>query len=492
MSYSMSLNLQQKQSLKQSQRMIMSPQMQQAIHLLQMPVMELATMIDAELQQNPVLEYSQEPDRDDDDARQLEQEPSEDREESVEAEVTFDDNDFEVLKRLDEDYRDHFAESGGYQAKRTQEEEKLKTFLETAVRADTSLFEHLMQQAHESFEAPEELAVAELIAGSLDDSGFLTTLPEEIALLNGFEEALVRVVLEEVQTFEPAGIAANNLQDSLLLQLRQRGKEGSLAYQIVERHYDDLLHNRIPLIQKSLDCSAQEVRQAIDDDIIGLDLHPAQGYARQVVQSITPDAVVIEEDEQLKVVVNDDSMPGLRVNRRYLRMLDDESLPAETKEYIKQKVMSGKWLLRNIHQRNDTIFRITESLIKTQKLFFMQPEGQLVPLTMKSIAEELGLHESTIARAVANKYIDSPRGVLPLRSFFTNAYVTEEGKDISSSTVKGALLEIIKNEDKRKPLSDEALSKELKARGIPCARRTVAKYRTQFGLGNTSQRRSYG
>lgn len=491
MSYSMSLNTGQKQSMKQAQRLIMSPQMQQAISLLQMPVMEMSTMIDAELEQNPVLEYIESTGTKDVEHLADDLTGGAEPDQAIDKEVTIDDRDFDIMRRLDEDYRDHFAESGGYAMKRTVEEDKLKSFLESSVTTEVSRFEFLIDQSKEHFDTEQELAIAEAILGNLDDSGFLDGTVEEIALLGGFDVDAVQCVLEEVHDFDPPGIAARDLRESLLIQLTRKGRRSSLAYKVVEQHFEDMLHNRVPQMKKSLGCSAADVQQAIEQDVACLDLHPGKGYVRQVVQHIAADVTLTEENGELVVEVIDEGMPSLRLNQRYLRMLDDDQLPLETKEYIKNKITSGKWLLRNIHQRNDTIYRITESLAKRQKAFFMSPEGKLVPLTMKAVAEELELHESTIARAVANKYVDCGRGLLPLRSFFTNAYVDEEGKDISSTTVKDALAEIIAAEDKSKPLSDEALSKQLKEKGISCARRTVAKYRTQFGIGNASQRRDY-
>lgn len=492
MSYSMSLDMQQKMGQKQTQRLIMSRQMQQAIHLLQMPIMELEAAIEVEMEQNPVLEYSQEdcgPEATKfDEAEACEADANDNTD--LEKEVTIDTNDFDVIRRLDEEYGDHFALSGTY-TKRTVEDDKMQTFLESSVRSCEGRFAQLVQESREHFDDPADLAIAEIILGDLDDNGFFTMSMEEVSELHGFPLDRVRDVLHDIQTFDPPGIAAKDLQESLLIQLRRQGKSNKLSYSIVEKHYDDLLHNRIPAIQKSLRATAQQIREAIEQDIIPLDLHPGKGMIAMVTQPATADVTVVEEDGVLKATVNDERLPSLRINRKYLRMLDDENLPSQTKEYIKQKVFNGKWLLRNLCQRGDTLLRIAESLTKWQKVFFMNPEGPLVPLTMKTIAEELELHESTIARAVNSKYIDCPRGLLPLRSFFTNALTTEEGQDISSSVVKDALLDIVKNEDKRKPYSDDALSRKLKEKGFTCARRTVAKYRIELKIGNTSQRREY-
>lgn len=470
----------------------MSPQMQQAISLLQMPVAELSTAIESELSQNPVLEYMEEKE-DESHLSQVKEETNEatsEKDLTPEEEFSVSDQDFEIMQKLDEEFRDHFAESGSFQ-KRTQEDEKKQAFLETSITEEASLFERLMDQAIESFDDPEERRCGEAVIGNLDERGFLTTPVEEIAILEGFEVELVEMVLSEVQTFEPFGVGAKDLQESLLIQLRCLKKRKSLAYSIIEQHYDDMLHNRIPAIQKSLNVSPQDISRAIEEEISKLDLKPGVTLSAQKVQYIQVDLTIRQEEEQLIVDLPEDNIPHLRLNSRYLRMLNDKELPEETKEYIKQRVLSGKWLMRNINQRNETIVRIAEYLIKAQRNFFLNPDGELAPLTMKTVAEELELHESTIARAVSNKYIDTPRGILPLRSFFTNSFTTDTGKNISSNTVRDQLLEIVKNEDKSSPLSDAAISQLLQDKGIPCARRTVAKYRRELNLGTASQRKSY-
>lgn len=486
----------QTQSLKQAQRLIMSPQMQQAIHLLQLPVMELDTAINAEMEQNPILEYSQEHvDRDNLQSEQLQEataELSQDTDFRTEQEISFSEKDFEVMRQLDEEFREHFAESGSFQGRRTAEDDKLQAFKETLICGEHSLYDHLMVQARQVFEDPEDMRGAECLIGNLDERGFLEGSLMEIALLNDLPEQRLRDILEEIQTFDPIGVGASGLADSLLLQLRLKGQKGSLAYRIIDEHYEDLLHNRIPLIAKSLGVSVVELRKAIEREIAKLDLSPGGGFSSYSrPQAITPDVTIREEGGALVVDVNDDRLPAIRVSNRYLRMLDSTGCNDETKEYVKNKIQSGKWLLRNIHQRNETILRITEYLVDKQREFFSSPAGKLLPLTMKTVAEELELHESTVARAVANKYVNCSRGLLALRSFFTNAYTSQHGDNVSSRTVKDVLLELIESEDKSHPLSDEALSKAIQKRGVSCARRTVAKYRRELNIGNASQRRHY-
>lgn len=499
MPYSPGLHQQtkQSQSLKQTQRLIMSPKMQQAILLLQVPILELAALIETELEQNPILEYEEDGKQSEDPELQrleesVEEKKSED-EENPDREVSFDDDDFEVLKQLNDEYYDHFnLAEPPRPLSRDSEEEKLKLFQESSITSNESLYEHLMKQVLETFDTQELQKAAQLLIGNFDHNGFLTTHIEEIAHTHNIDVDTLNTTLKTIQTFDPSGVGACNLQESLLLQLKQRGKEQTLAYAIVANHYDDLLHNKMRAITKGLRCSVDEIKAAVDTDIVLLDLHPGLEYTREWVQQIVPDLSIHEgSNGELVVTIHDDRVPSLRLNNKYMRLLQDESLPLETREFLKQKILSAKWLLRNLYQRNETLEKIATSLAKRQRLFFSEPNGTLVPMTMKMVAEELKLHESTIARAVANKYVDSDRGLIALRSLFTNAYNTDSGQEISSKTVRELLKQIIDSEDKSSPLSDQAISEKMKKEGIPCARRTIAKYRREMQFGNAQQRRRY-
>lgn len=481
--YSLDLQQKQTQNLKQMQRLMMSPQMQQALHLLQMPLMELAAAINVELEANPVLEYSQ-------DSASEEDKPE--PEEVLDKPLDFDERDLEVLKHLDQDFQDHFAESGSFTGKRSRDDEKKQSYMESTIIAEESLFEHLMQQARDSFQTAEELALAEEIIGSLDENGYLRTSLNELSVLFNVEINRLKEVLEIIQTFDPYGVGAENLQEAMLIQMRCLGKQDTLAYRIVDENYDNLLHNRIPQIQKNLHCTLDEISEVIDRHISKLDMHPGAWYAHPVVQTIVPDLTIRQgEDDRLIVEIHDDSLPPLRLSGRYLKMLEDPELSSETKDFIKHKIVSAKWLMRNILQRNETLEKIGQALIAHQKEFLADPLGKLKPLTMKALAEELSVHESTIARAVNHKYIDTPRGVMPLRAFFTSSLEGREGDEVSSDSVREVIQQLIRDEDKLSPLSDEAIAKLIQAKGTQCARRTVAKYRGLLGLGNAQQRRKF-
>lgn len=488
MSYPISLDQKAKQEQKAVQRLMMTPQMQQAIHLLRMPVLELSQAIALEMEQNPVLEYIQEHEEEGEE----EEEPADEREteEDPEKECEFEENQLDKLLQLDEEYQDFFNQNESF-SRRTAEEEKYKAFLENSIQDHPTLRDHLMAQAREAFTAPEDLSIAEILIGYLDEQGFLKTSLEEINTYFSFPVPKIRAVLEVLKGFDPVGVASKNVQEVLLRQLALQGKSKSLAYKIIDKYFDDLLHNRLPQIQKALKVSAQKIHEVIQNEIAKLELHPGAAFSQTQAQTLVPDAALRQDGEIFVADVNEEFVHPLRLNRQYLKMLEDKTVSDESKEFIKSKIISGKWLMRNLHQRNETITKIANYLGKKQKDFLLGGEGNLIPLTMREVASELELHESTIARAVADKYIETPRGIYPFRFFFSNAYTSEKGDDVSSKTVRNLITQIINEEDKKKPLSDEAISKQVQESGITCARRTVTKYRKELKLGTAQQRRRF-
>lgn len=483
MSYPLSMDQKVRQEQKAIQRLMMTPQMQQAILLLKMPVLELSEAIALEMEQNPVLEYIQD--------HEDEEDTLEEEEEDPEKECEFDENQLDKLLKLEEEYEDLFNESGSFLSRRTAEEEKRKSFLENNIQDQPSLSDHLMAQAREVFSDSEELKIAEILIGSLDEQGFLKTPLEEIATFFSLPIAKIRQVLTQLKGFDPIGVGSRNVQEVLLKQLEVEGKSNSLAYKIIEHHFEDLLHNRLPQIQKSLKVSAQTIHEVIQNEISRLELHPGAAFGHREAQTLIPDAILRQDGDHFVADVNEEWIQPIRVNRQYLKMLEDQTVPEESKDFIKSRITSGKWLLRNVQQRSETITKIANYLGKKQKQFLQGDDRALTPLTMKEVASELELHESTIARAVADKYIETPRGIYPFRFFFSGSYTSDKGEDISSKTVKNLIAQLILSEDKKKPLSDEALSKKVQASGITCARRTVAKYRKELKLGTAQQRRRF-
>lgn len=482
MSYPISLDQKAKTEQKAVQRLMMTPQMQQAIQLLRMPVLELSQAINLEMEQNPVLEYIQE------------QEDEEDpipEEEDPEKECEFEENQLDKFLKLDEEYQDLFNQSDSFSSRRSAEDEKYRAFLENSIQDEPSLRDHLMTQAREVFSKQEDLAVADILIGYLDEQGFLRTSVEEISTCFSLPVEKITQVLNVLKGFDPIGIGSKNVQEVLLKQLEMQGKKDSLAYKIIEKHFDDLLHNRLPQIQKTLKVSPQKIHEVIKNEISKLELHPGTSFSKGEAQTLVPDATLRQDGDLLVADVNEEFVHPIRLNRKYLKMLEDKTVSNESKEFIKSKIASGKWLLRNVNQRSETITKIANYLGKKQRDFLLGNGSGLIPLTMKEVASELELHESTIARAVQDKYIETPRGIYPLRFFFSNGYISEKGEDVSSNTVRDLILKLISEEDKKKPLSDDAISKQVQADGITCARRTVTKHRKALKLGTAQQRKRF-
>lgn len=467
---------------------MMSASMQQALHLLQIPLLELQAFIEQQTVLNPLLELQEE--TNEEKISQEEEEAEKKNQDEEEQELVIDEKDLTILTRLDEEWSTHFSQNEPF-LKENSQEDKLRNYTEQSIQQKESLYDHLIQEAHDSFNTAEDFAVAEILIGYIESSGFLTTPLLEICTFHQLDKEKVQQILAEIQTFEPYGIGAATLQECFLIQLRCLGKKETLAYQIVDEHYENLIYNHIPLIQKSIKCSYEEIQQAIEQEIAKLDLHPGIHLSSTFSQILIPEGVIREEEGKLVVEVDREYLSSLRVNSFYLNMLNDETVSLETKNFIKHHFFSARWLMRNLHQRFSTLQRIVQSLAQRQQDFFLKPEGKLIPLTMLTLAEELKVHESTVARLVSNKYIQTPKGILALKTFFTHKYLSEKGESLSSSTVKQTIFNLIKQENKQSPLSDEKISLLLKEKGISCARRTVAKYRSLLKIGTVQQRKKF-
>lgn len=480
--------------LKQAHLMMASPRMQQALEVLQMPVLELASKVDAELQRNPLLSTEEAEIHEEGDLQMeallAETEPAiQSTDTPFEHPLAFKSEDYEIFRRLDQEFQDYFLEGGGTWRRIQEEQYHAEDYHEDSVVAEHTLFEHLMSQAHDTLSTASELAMAEAIIGNLDDNGFLTTPLSEIAAWGRFELNNLRAVLATIQTFNPAGVGAADVRESLLIQLQQVGKWDSVAYRIVDRCYDDLMHNRTAAITKTLGSSKRAVRQAIEKDLATLTLYPGHLHIREPAQPVIVDLIITEDENHLICEINTQEMPSLCLNRTYLDMLENPTIPKETRSYLQRRLANAKWLMHNIDRRNRTLLRVAEVMIHWQEAYLRSIEGKLRPMTMRAVAEELGVSESTVARAVSGKYISCPRGTFPIRKLFSGGFESEEGGKVSTTAVRDIIERLIDSEDKSHPLTDEQLSSQLAQRGIRCARRTVAKYRRELGLGSAAQRR---
>lgn len=468
-----SLNIQTKQqpSQKQLQRMMMSADMQKALLILQTPVQELSSIIETEITLNPILEQSEE--------------------EEIPEEEFPDEEKLEILKLIQEE-----AEGEPYDPdldivhRRSRDEEKLKTFLESSLPSTPSLYEHLIEQAKEVFDNPFEYTLAELLIGSLNERGFLSTPIGEIAILSHCTPQKLLQILQRIQAFDPIGIAAKDLQECLLIQLKHLKMQNTVAFMLIDKYYEDFIKKNWKEIVKKAGFSILEIEKAVEL-LAKLEFYPGTKFAKDSPSAITPDINLKQEGNKLIVEVNDESSQNLHLNSYYLRLLKDESTSDETKRFIREKIVSAKWFLKTIRQRNLVIEEIGKFLIEKQNDFFLSPNGQLKPLIMREAAEALNVHESTIARTVANKYINTPKGIFPLKYFFSYGYSSSEGKSLSARTVKDFIERLIEKEDKHSPLSDQNIADLMKKKGIQCARRTIAKYRIQLKIGNTKERKKY-
>ena len=356
--------------------------------------------------------------------------------------------------------------------------------------AETSLQQHLMDQAQIMELEPEMSEAIEYLIGSLDDKGFLTTKPADIALIANLPFRPVMQAHEILKGFDPPGIACLDLQDSLLQQLKLKGRGESLASKIIKKHYPLLLRRRIPEMARKLSATVDEIHNAIQE-IADLNPTPASRFTEDNNRVISPDVRVEKNDDEWQIILNSDYIPRLRLNNTYKEMIAQGKINSKEKEYIQDKIRSGKFLINSIDQRQRTIERITREILKFQAEFFEEGVSKLKPLTMNQVAQEVGVHETTVSRAIANKYIETPFGIFDFKYFFTSGYQSADGSSVSNTSIKDIIAHLIENEDPRKPLSDQEVVNILAKRNLKIARRTAAKYREEMGILPTNLRRQY-
>lgn len=476
--------------------------MQQSLALLQAPVLELRALIDQELQNNPVLEEvpvrqlsASEDSRADEEQRAAydpaEPPPDVKYDSSSESSEPIDEfqAEFQRLIELDEEWREVFAKNNP-PLRDPEESAELHDLTIERLKAEPSIMDYLLEQARLSDLTEEELQIAEYIIGNLDDNGYLTISTRDIALALGRPPEEVERVLRIIQGFDPPGIAARSLQECLLLQLERDGKAESLEYRIVREHMDLLARRRIPELARALGVSVAEVENALER-LSRLNPRPARQLSSDEPQYVVPELSVVKEDGRWVVQLNNELVPHLRISNTYKDMMARADVPEEVRAFIREKIRAGKFLIRCIHQRQETIRRVAQEIVDRQQDFFEKGPAHLAPMTMAQVAQAVGLHETTVSRAVNGKYIATPWGVFELKQFFTTGVNTANGGLISNKTVKQRICEIIRSEDPHRPLSDEDIVRRLAAEGIHIARRTVAKYRSELGILPSHLRRSY-
>jgi RNA polymerase sigma-54 factor len=339
------------------------------------------------------------------------------------------------------------------------------------------------------FEERQDIHLAELIIGHLNEKGFLETPLEEIAPCVPLKK--MQGVLETIQSCDPPGIGARNLQECLLLQLKLKHQENSQAALVITEHFSDLIHNRLPFISQKLHLAIAQLVQIVEKQIAPLDLNPGYRFCSQPIVAVVPDLLILFVDEKWQIEVNTSFLPKFQIAPIYLQALYDNSLGNEEYDYLRRQLTGGRWLKRIVQKRNHTLRSIGQFLLKKQKAFFSGDKAALVPLTMREASEELSIHESTVARAVANKFIACPQGVFALKFLFKQGVETKSGEKISNHSLRQILAKTINEEEKLHPLSDEQLAKHFSKLGIHCARRTIAKYRSSLNIPAASKRKKW-
>lgn len=481
-------------SQRQTQSLVLAPQLRQSLKILQVAALDLRTVIQEELQENPTLEelpmegVSLDRAQDENAAANSGETEGADNENGNGEEMDFS-KEFEILSKLDQDWRDHMANAGGNQTPSPEDDEKRQHFFDSLVN-ETSLQEHLMSQAKMSDLDAAGMEAMEFLVGSLDDRGFLTQTPSDIALQMALPLDAVQAAHALLQTFEPAGIGAKDLQECLLLQLIAKGRGESLAARIVRNQFALLIRRRIPDIARRAAAPLEDVQHAVEE-IGTLDPAPGRKFAEDSNRVVVPDVTVERDDNEWKITLNSDYIPRLRISNTYKDMIAKGSLNRQERDYIRERMRSGRFLINSIEQRQQTIERITREIIKVQEPFFEEGVAKLQPLTMTQIADTVGVHETTVSRAIANKYIRTPHGVFDFKFFFTSGYKSNEGSSVSNTSVKEMIHDLIDLEDKAKPYSDQELVTKLAEKGLKIARRTVAKYREELGILPSNLRREY-
>jgi RNA polymerase sigma-54 factor len=481
------------QVLRQTQQLVMSPQMQQAIKILQLPLMELRATIQEELNTNPVLEELLSDDepvdsRLDEVVKQVDEDSQPESDETY-TDETFKE-DFEKLKKNDEEWKDFYYQT--YTSSRhTAEDEEKRRFFENSITFSETLEEHLMKQLRMTLTDKTQLEIGEEIIGNIDENGYLRLEVEKMAEKIHQEPVKVEEILKIVQSFHPLGVGARNLRECLLLQMERVQDNHQFVRKIIENYLDDLGKRRYPQIARRLKIGVEDVNTAAQF-IATLEPKPGRIFSQEKSQYITPDIFIIKNNNSYDIVLNDDRIPHLRINNLYQKLISSENVPAQTKDYVKEKIRSGMWLIKNIHQRQQTLYRIAEQIVKVQKRFLDEGIAFLRPLTMQEVADALSLHESTVSRAIANKYAQTPRGLFQLKYFFTSRIRIENGDAASSRSIKQEIKGIIDAEDKLNPLSDQEIIDLLKKNSnIVLARRTVAKYRKELNILPSHMRKEF-
>jgi len=483
--------LEQKLNLRLSQRLVMTPSLQQAIKLLQMSKLELEEVLNQEMVENPLLEEEQE------EAPALErtEEPAQAASTESHPASSPDPVPGEAPNRQSDsfeqiDFDSYFQDylDTAYNPRQYEDTERVP--LENTLSSAPGLTEYLTWQLSVSDATPAVREVATYLIGNLDEDGFLRVTREEIRGAGFTKDEDVEAGLELVRSFDPPGICAFDLPDCLMMQIRVLGIQNPLIEKIVTEHWQEFLNRQFPQLARLLGVGMSEL-QAVVEIIKNLEPKPGRKHSNERTIYVEPDVAVQKIGDEYVIQLNEDGLPKLRISAAYRRMLrgGNGAIGEEAASYLKDKMRSAVWLIKSLDQRQRTIYRVTESIIRHQRAFLDEGIEHLRPLVLRDVANDIGMHESTVSRVVSNKYIHTPRGLFPMKYFFHSGIDSTSGADVSSLSIKNKIAKLISEEDGRHPHSDARIMQQLRAEGIQIARRTVAKYREELRIPSSSQRK---
>ena len=478
----------------------MTPQLQQAIKLLQLSRMELEEFVADQLSENPVLEEGVT-------SSHEERVQSEKEKERTESQAVNDamEGAGNIVDKVSADqpnevdwesYSKHKESEAPIPSSMVRRDEDFPNY-ENIVTKSATLQDHLTEQVSETDFDDKEKKIAEVIIGNIDDRGYLRSTVEEIAEQEGFTVEEIEDILDSVQRFDPIGVGSRDLKECLMVQLRVNTLKNGVVEKIIENHLKDLETRNYQAIAKSLKIPLEKV---IENVQIVAELEPVPGrqYGADSAQYIIPDVYVFKIGDEWAVAMNEEGLPRLQISKIYKDMLEKQTgekqkkpVKVDEQEYITDKMKSAEWLIKSIQQRQKTIYRVTESIVERQKEFFEQGIEHLKPMILKDIAEDVEMHESTISRVTTNKFVHTPRGIFELKFFFNSSVSRSDGDNLASESVKKMISDIIKSEIPKKPYSDQKIVEMLEEKNIQLARRTVAKYREQMGILPSSKRKKY-
>jgi RNA polymerase sigma-54 factor len=476
---------------RMSQRVVMTPLLQQAIQLLQLSTLELEQVVRKELEENPLLEEvpvesaeapeAAAPGTTPEATAGAEAPPAA---EAVSKETSSVDG--EKADDLPFDLSSAIFDDHGDERTPVSMEERDELPFENLGRSDASLTEHLMEQLRLGTDDPDLLRIGEAIIGNLDEDGYLRADVGEIAGGMGASPEAVEAALKLIHAFDPPGVAARSVQECLLLQLTADAEPDPVSVEIVERHFEDLERRRYAEIARAMKLPLERVMESIEE-IQGLEPKPGRRFSANDSRYVVPDVTIQKVGDDYVVILNEEGIPRLRVNSLYRSLLRRSG--DEAKQYVEQKLRSAVWLIKSVEQRQRTLRKVAQSLVNFQREFLDKGLPYLRPLALRDVGDDISMHESTISRVTTNKYVQTPQGLFELKFFFHSGIASENGSMVSSVSVKKTIRDMVTGEDGGKPLSDQEIAQSLQAQGLTIARRTVAKYREELGILPSHQRR---